>query len=174
MEGHQQKIERIYEEIRQSKGSAYKITPKIIRSQLLETFDIDIYAKCTDNDHRRFLKKKLDNLMKAIRQKERVSEKKDKVTETSSTTTTATKKKPTAARTAKKPQSIVIQEQQKQQVAVRIASEEEEENDVKKTNVFDIEIEKPFIIEVEETEDSMNVESSTEPLVQIHRESSCS
>lgn len=54
-------------ELREKKGSSFKITPKIIKKQLQDSFDIDIYAKCTDKEHKRFLKKKLDNLMKAIR-----------------------------------------------------------------------------------------------------------
>lgn len=67
LEGHSAKIENIYEDIREKKGISFKITPKIIKKTLLDMYDIDIYAKCTEKAHKKFLKKKLDNLMKAIR-----------------------------------------------------------------------------------------------------------
>lgn len=72
LEGHIEKIERIYLRLRNQRGPNFKITPKIIKKVLQEEFDVDIYARCTEKDHRKLLKKKLDNLIKAIRLRERL------------------------------------------------------------------------------------------------------
>jgi len=74
LEGHTEKIERIYSKLRTQKGSNFKITPKIIKKVLHDEFDIDIYARCTEKVHRKLLKKKLDNLIKGIRLHERHSD----------------------------------------------------------------------------------------------------
>ena len=74
LEGHTEKIERIYSRLRTQKGSSFKITPKIIKKVLQDEFDVDIYARCTEKVHRKLLKKKLDNLIKAIRLHERQSD----------------------------------------------------------------------------------------------------
>ncbi len=68
MEGHSEKVEKIYKEISE-KNSNEKITPKNIISLLLEKYDINIYAKCVDKKHEKFIKKKLDNLLKSIKLK---------------------------------------------------------------------------------------------------------
>ena len=70
LEGHTGKILKIYKDIKEKKGETFKITPKLVIKKLLEDYDINIYAKCVQKLHEKFLKKKLDNLIKSIRQKD--------------------------------------------------------------------------------------------------------
>lgn len=72
LEGHDDKIEGIYSRLREQRGNNFKITPKIIKKVLQDEFEVDIYARCTEAEHRKLLKKKLDNLIKAIRLRERL------------------------------------------------------------------------------------------------------
>lgn len=67
LESYSTYIQMIYDDIRANKGPNQKITPKMIKNILLEKYSIDIYAKCSETMDKKYLKKKLDNLIKLIR-----------------------------------------------------------------------------------------------------------
>lgn len=50
LEGHQEKIEKVYRQMSEAKHGVLRITPKTIKKQLMEEYGIDIYEKCEDKD----------------------------------------------------------------------------------------------------------------------------